>query len=117
MSDDVLAAAARRAQRRFDAEAVIRSARRAGARVQIATSGESRVRDRFLAGSRNMASSLGSSSPSRARVDAGAALMELLGFADMVAAGQPSRPFQPLAFPALGGLAKRSGAEAIARQP
>lgn len=84
--------------------------------MQIATSGASRARDRFLTGSKSMASSLGPSSPSRARVDAGTALMELLGFADMVAASQPSRPFQPLAFPALAGLAKRSGAEAIAQQ-
>jgi hypothetical protein len=41
------------------------------------------------------------------RSDAGAALIELLGFADMVTAGQPPRPFEPLAFPALARLAER----------
>jgi len=49
-----------------------------------------------------------------ARGDAGAALLELLGFADMVKAGQPPRPFEPLAFPVLAGLAKRRGATAAA---
>lgn len=111
LSDDVLAAAARRAQRSFDADAVIRSARRAGARVQIATSGSSRARDRFLDGSKSMVNSLGQAPPPGARVDAGTALRELLGFADMVAAGQPPRPFEPLAFPALARLARhRTGA-------
>ncbi|HEY3971006.1 MAG TPA: hypothetical protein VGL79_06365 [Solirubrobacteraceae bacterium] len=62
-----------------------------------------------------MASTLGSSPPTPARVDAGAALMELLGFADMVAAGQPRRPSEPLAFPALTRLAKHNGGAAIAR--
>jgi hypothetical protein len=41
--------------------------------------------------------------------------MELLGFADMVAAGQPRRPSEPLAFPALTRLAKHNGGAAIAR--
>jgi hypothetical protein len=113
LSDDVVAAAARRAQRPFDAEAVIRSARRAGARVRIATSGASRARDRFLAGSRSMASAGGQSPPSAARMDGGAALLELLGFADMVAASQPSRPFEPLAFPSLARLAERRAAAAV----
>jgi len=49
-------------------------------------------------------------------VDAGAALLELLGFADMVAAGQPPRPFEPLAFPTLAGLTKRRADAAIAQQ-
>src|ERR1700691_3980090 len=106
LGDDVLAAAARRAQRPFDAEEVIRSARRAGARVRIVTSGASRARERFLAGSKSMASTLGQSPSSNARVDAGKALQELLGFADMVAAAQPPRPFEPLVFPALARLAE-----------
>lgn len=117
LSDDILAAAARRAQRPFDAEAVIRSARRAGARVQVVTSGASRARDQFLSGSRTMASTLGQSPPSNACVDAGTALLELLGFADMVAAGQPPRPFEPLAFPALARVVKRPADTALMQQP
>jgi hypothetical protein len=117
LTDDVLAAAARRAQRPFEAGAVIRSARRARARVRIATSGADRVRDRFLTGSKSMAASLGQSPPAGARADAGTALLELLGFADMVAAGQPPRPFEPLAFPALAGLAKQRAGAASAQRP
>jgi hypothetical protein len=117
LSDDILAAAARRAQRPFDAEAVIRSARRAGARVQVVTSGASRARDRFLAGSRTMASTLGQPPPRNARVDAGTVLLELLGFADMVTTGQSPRPFEPLAFPALARLVERPADAALAQQP
>jgi hypothetical protein len=117
LDDDILAAAARRAQRPFDAEAVIRSARRAGARVQVVTSGASRARDRFLVGSRTMASTLGQSLPSNVRVDAGTALVELLGFADMVTAGQSPRPFEPLAFPALARLVERPADAALTPQP
>ncbi|HEY3758481.1 MAG TPA: hypothetical protein VGL37_01870 [Solirubrobacteraceae bacterium] len=106
LSDDVLATAARRAQRPFDADAVLRSGRRAGARVQVARSGSSRVRDRFLAGSQNMTASVSRPPTNAARSDAGAALLELLGFADMVRAGQPPRPREPLAFPVLGRLTK-----------
>jgi hypothetical protein len=106
LTDDILTAAARRAQRPFDAEAVIRSARRAGARVRAETSGASRARDRFLAGSKTMAVALGEP-PIGVRADAGAALLELLGFADAVTAGQPPRPFEPLAFPTLARLAER----------
>lgn len=116
LRDDVLAAAERRAQRPFDAQTVIGSARRAGARVQIATSGADRARDRFLVGSKSMASTLGQSIPSSARVDAGTALGELLGFADMVAAAQPSRPFEPLVFPALARLAEHGTSAEIAQR-
>jgi|SRR5580704_3458708 hypothetical protein len=107
LTHDILAAAQRRAQRPFDAEAVIRSGRRAGAQVRIATSGASRARDRFLAGSKIMANRVAQPPPTDARADAGATLVELLGFADMVTAGQPPRPFEPLAFPALAQLAER----------
>jgi hypothetical protein len=107
LTEDVMAAAARRAQRPFDAEAVIRSGRRAGASVRVATSGASRARDRFLAGSKRMAGALGASPPLGARADAGAALLELLGFADAVTAGQLRRPFEPLAFPPLARLAEQ----------
>jgi hypothetical protein len=101
LTDDVLSAAARRAQRPFDSDAVLRSGRRAGARVQVARSGASRVRDRFLAGSQKMAASVSRPPANATRGDAGAALLELLGFADMVRAGQPPRPREPLAFPVL----------------
>jgi hypothetical protein len=117
LTDDVLAAAARRAQRPFDAEAVLRSGRRAGARVLVAGTGASRVRDRFLAGSRSMASALGRPPATPARADPGAALLELLGFADMVRAGQSPRPSEPLTFPVLTDLAKRRPAVASARRP
>ncbi len=118
LTDETLAAAARRAQRPFDAEAVIRSGRRAGAHVRVATSGASRARDRFLAGSKSMAGALGKppATATATRAGAGAALLELLGFADMVKAGQPSRPFEPLAFPALARLARRRPAVASARR-
>jgi hypothetical protein len=107
LTDDVLAAAARRARRPFDADATIRSGRRAGARVRVATSGASRARERFLTGSKTMASTLGQPPPTGARADAATALLELLGFADTIRAGQPPRPFEPLAFPVLAELAKR----------
>jgi hypothetical protein len=112
LTDDILTAAARRAQRPFDAEAVIRSARRAGARVRAETSGASRARERFVTASKRMAVALGEP-PSGVRADAGAALLELLGFADAVTASQPPRPFEPLAFPALAGLAERRRLAAI----
>jgi hypothetical protein len=117
LSDDILAAAARRAQRSFDAEAVIHSARRAGARVQVVTSGASRARDRFLSGSRTMARTVGQPPPGNGGVDAGTALLELLGFADMVVAGQPPQPFEPLSFPALAQLTKRPAEAALAQRP
>jgi hypothetical protein len=117
LSDDVLAAAARRAQRPFDAEAVIRSGRRAGARVRVASSDASRARDRFVAVSRSMAGALAQAPPAGARGDAGAALLELLGFADAVTASQPARPFEPLAFPALSHLAEQRATTAAASRP
>lgn len=117
LTDEILAAAARRAQRPFDSEAVIGSGRRAGARVRVATSGASRARDRYLAGSRRMANALGEPPVMGARRDAGAALLELLGFADMVRAGQPSQPFEPLAFPVLAHLARQRPVLASAHRP
>lgn len=117
LTDDVLAAAARRARRPFDSESVLRSGRRAGARVQVASSGASRVRDRFLAGSKDMADSVSRPSANAVRGDAGAALLELLGFADMVRASQPPRPREPLAFPVLAQLAERPAAFASAHRP
>jgi len=63
-----------------------------------------------------MVNSLGQAPPPGVRVDAGTALRELLGFADMVAASQPPRPFEPLAFPALARLAKRRASAAPTKQ-
>jgi len=40
--------------------------------------------------------------------DPGAALIDLLGFADAVTASQPARPSEPLAFPVLSRLAEAS---------
>lgn len=117
LTDDVLSAAARRAQRPFDSDAVLRSGRRAGARVEIARSGSSRARDRFLAGSENMAASVSRTPTAAARGDAGAALLELLGFADMVRAGQPPRPREPLAFPVLARLIEQPRVLASAHRP
>ncbi len=114
LTDDVWVAARRRAQRPFDSDAVLRSGRKAGARIQVASSGASRVRDRFLAGAKNMADSVSRPPAKMGRGDAGAALLELLGFADMVRAGQAPRPREPLAFPVLARLVERPGVPASA---
>jgi hypothetical protein len=115
LTEEILRAAARRAQRPFESKAVIGSARRAGARVQIPTSGANRARDRFLAGSMSMAGRLEQSPPAGARADPGTALLELLSFADMVAAAQPPRPPELLAFPTLAGLVKRRARDTVAQ--
>jgi hypothetical protein len=118
LTEEVLAAAARRAQRPFDREAVIGSGRRAGARVRIATSGARRAQDRFLAGSKRMASALGKppADIDIGHADAGVALMKLLSFVDMVRAAQPPRPFEPLVFPALSHFAERRVPAAVVAQ-
>lgn len=46
--------------------------------------------------------------------DPGSVLIDLLGFADAVAAGQPPRRFQPLEFPALAKLATRHASHGTA---
>ena len=107
LTADVVNAAGRRAQRPFDAEAVISSGRRAGARVQVASSEASRARDRFLSGSRWMAVALAKPALPAERMDAGMALLELLGFADAIAAKQPPRAREPLAFPPLARIVKQ----------
>ena len=49
--------------------------------------------------------------PALRPADPGAALIDLLGFADAVTRSQPVRPFAPLAFPVLSRLvADRRGA-------
>lgn len=123
LTDQALDAAAQRAQRPFDREATIRSARRAGARVQLASSGASRVArsgttrpyDRFLSGSRRMADAIGRPAPGAARIEPGVALIELLGFADAIRASQPARPHEPLAFPPLARVAERRHVAGAAR--
>jgi len=114
LTDQALDAAARRAQRPFDREAVVRSGRRAGARVQVASSGASRAHDRFLAGSRRMAATLAQPMPPPPGKDPGAVLLELLGFADAIRASQPLRPPEPLAFPPLAQVAARHRAAVTA---
>ncbi len=120
LTDEVLAKAAGRARRPFDAQAVLASGRRAGAPVQVAVRrmGAGEARDssrRFVEASRRMALSL-RRPPSSRPADPGAALIDLLGFADAVTASQPARPFEPLAFPALHLLVK-DGKGAAADRP
>jgi hypothetical protein len=43
--------------------------------------------------------------PAVRQADPGAALIDLLGFADAVTRNQPVRPFEPLAFPVLSRIA------------
>jgi hypothetical protein len=115
LTDQTLESAARRAQRPFDRNAVIRSGLRAGARVRAVSSAADRARDRFLAGSRRMATALARPTPAAKRNDPGAALLELLGFADTIRASQPPRPSEPLAFPPLAQVAERRRAAAAAQ--
>jgi hypothetical protein len=107
LTDAVLAAAAQHSTRPFDAEAVLASARRAGAPVKTGAGVAEGVRDssrRFVEASRRMALSMRRRPVSPEREDSGAALIDLLGFADAVARSQPPRPFEPLTFPVLSRL-------------
>ncbi len=61
-----------------------------------------------------MAGTLARPAPAAARNDPGAALLELLGFADTIRARQPPRPREPLAFPSLARIARQHRATAIA---
>jgi hypothetical protein len=104
LSDAVLAKAARRAQRPFDAKAVLASGRRAGAPTLVGAGGEGEdSRVRFVEASRRMARALGRP-PVRRPVDPGAALIDLLGFADAVTRNQPPRLPARLEFPVLSRL-------------
>jgi len=117
LTDEVLARAQRRAMRPFDADAVIASGERAGAPTASASPAAGAAGDssrRFVEASRRMARSL--RRPAEAgRADPGQALIDLLGFADAVAASQPPRPFEPLRFPVLSRLAAGHRAVANAR--
>jgi hypothetical protein len=106
LTDEVLAKAARRAERPFDREAVLASAQRAGAPVVVARGAGRDTLDstsRFVQASRRMAVAL-RRPPALRPTDPGAALIDLLGFADAVTRDQPVRPFAPLAFPVLSRL-------------
>jgi hypothetical protein len=123
LTDQVLAVAAGRAERPFDARAVLASARRAGARV---TAMEARVVERvvaeaadgphrhFVESSRRMAQAL-EQPPTRERPDPGPALIDLLGFTDAILRSQPPRPFESLGFPVLSRIAeqRRVGASPV----
>ena len=104
LTDEVVAKAARRAQRPFDVGAVLASGRRAGAPVTVSAGGETGdSRRRFVEASRRMALTL-QRPPATGSMDPGEALIDLLGFADAVARSQPARPFEPLEFPVLARL-------------
>jgi hypothetical protein len=113
LTDDVLARAAQRAQRPFDEETVVASGRRAGAPVAATAGARGGARDsprRFVEASRRMARAF-RQPPTLRPVDPGAALIDLLGFADAVTRSQPGRRREPLEFPVLLGLvAARRGA-------
>lgn len=114
LTDEVLVTAMRRATRPFDAGAVIASGKRAGASMTGAAGGAGVSSRRFVEASRRMALSLQRTPPSR-RADPGAALIDLLGFADAVRSSQPARPFEPLAFPVLARLVEGRRATASPR--
>jgi len=121
LTDEVLAAAAKRASRPFDAGAVIASARRARTPVRtgigIDSSGAARDYGRFVQASRRMAASLRPRSAAESQpADPGDALIDLLGFADAVRNSQPTRPREQLAFPVLSRLAACSRARRTARR-
>ncbi|HYB22585.1 MAG TPA: hypothetical protein VED41_02230 [Solirubrobacteraceae bacterium] len=109
LTDEVLVKAAERATRPFDVDAVIASSTRVGAPMKTTSAvaaGPGGSYSRFLAASRRMAASL-EPTAARALMDPGAALVDLLGFADAVAASRPARPSEPLDFPVLSRLAER----------
>jgi hypothetical protein len=108
LDDGVIVRASGRATRPFDRQAVIASARRIGAPVKRGTGRAARG---FVQTSRRVGRQWQMDKPR----DPGAVLIELLGFADAVAAAQPPRRLRPLEFPPLAGLASaRAGGAAMA---
>jgi hypothetical protein len=107
LTDDVLAKAARRAQRPFDVEAVLASGRRAGTPTAVRAAGRKTADSaaRFVEASRRMARTL-QRPPVGGLTDPGTALIDLMGFAEAVTRNQPPRPFAPLEFPVLSRLAE-----------
>jgi hypothetical protein len=116
LTDEVLARAAGRATRPFDAGAVLGAAQRAGAPTATATpngpgTGPGRSRRTFVASSRRMARSLGPP-PAARRPEPGDALIDLLGFVAQITPYRPARAPEPLRFPPLARLrAERSGVD------
>jgi hypothetical protein len=110
LTDDVLSAAAGRAQRPFDVERVRISSARCGARTETSPPGDSagavgQGRDRyrgFVESSRRMAASLAPAAVRRR--DPGEALIDLLGFTEQVTRSQPARRYEPLQFPPLAEI-------------
>jgi hypothetical protein len=116
LTDDVLATAGGRASRPFDAEAVRKSARRAGVPIRRrqrapGAAGTARTPRQFVASSRRMAASLDPSRSAAAagRRDPGEALIDLLGFVEQVRAFTPDRPAESLGFPPLARVAQETG--------
>ena len=134
LTGEILAKAAGKAERPFDVHTVLASSRRAGAPVVAtidaegsagagrAASAQSETgtepehggsANRFVESSRRMALTL-RQAPAAVRTNPGAALIDLLGFADAVTRSQPARPFEPLTFPVLRKLVDdRRGAAGI----
>lgn len=133
LTDEVLRKAAAKAERPFDARAVLASSRRAGAPMATigATTGSVGASkaassqsgtgagsqrggsaSRFVESSRRMALALRRTAAA-GRTDPGTALIDLLGFADAVTRGQPARPFEPLTFPVLRQLAEHHRGAAV----
>jgi hypothetical protein len=103
----VLAAAATRATRPFPSGSVLDSGRRAGAQIDPGLSGATgptQADAAFVAASRRMAELTGKPASKQMRADPGHALSQLLDFADAIAASQPPRAAEPLAFPVLSHL-------------
>jgi hypothetical protein len=117
LTDAVLARAAGRATRPFDADAVLATAERAGTPIGSLTGARARpnrAMRNFVESSRRMARSL-EPHPSSDRPDPGDALIDLLGFVAQIAAYRPARAGEPLRFPPLARLrAERLG---LTREP
>jgi hypothetical protein len=123
LTDEILAKAAAKAERPFDVHTVLASSRRAGAPVRATLSAEGSAdagktataqsgtgaeletgsANQFVESSRRMALTL-RQTPTARQTHPGAALIDLLGFADAVTQGQLARPFEPLTFPVLRKL-------------
>jgi hypothetical protein len=101
LTDDVLAAAQKRAARPFDAAGVVASARRAGAPVKR----NAQIRS-FVEASRRMSVETGRAM-TPARRDPGETLLDLLGFTDLVLASKPGGRKEPLRYPPLARLATK----------
>ena len=105
LTEAVLQDAARRATRPFERRRVLASAERAGAPFGPGPMPDGADYGPFLGATGRMRRSMDGpvSTGERAR-DPGAALLDLLRFADEVAAGRPPRRFEPLGYPPLARL-------------